>query len=228
VFCEAIWLMVGVTDGGSRWIEKQRSAVSARTVSAVDATTLEDLPAYAGRFEALAHVCDGVGRVKLDTTGVSWAELGATMNHLEETRRSFMRLASLHQRLSQFLMHMPAAELESEVQRRSQALSREKDLAVRMALRQSLGLVQRRLQHRELTANMLRSVELRMAAIEQSFFYIESHVLQLGSALELKAEVDALVARVSSVDALEAGAGDAIASAGGSSSISRSVVFDPD
>jgi hypothetical protein len=217
VCCEAIWLMVGVTAGGCRWIEKRRARASMPAIGALDASSVADLPGYAARIEALARVCDGVRRVKLDTTGVTSAEHGATIVHLDETQRSFVRLASLHQRLSQFLAHMPAAELESEVQRRSQALSGEKDLAVRMALRQSLGLVQRRLQHRELTANMLRAVELRMTAIEQSFLYIESHVLELGSALELKAEVDALVARVSSVDALEAGAGDAIASVGGNS-----------
>jgi len=227
VFGEAIWLMVGVTAGGRRWIEKHRGRASIPTFGAVDATSAEDMPAYAGRVEALGRVCDGVRRVKLDTTGVTSAEHGATISHLDETQRSFARLASLHQRFSHFLAHMPAAELESEMQRRSQALSGEKDPGVRMALRQSLGMVQRRLQHRELTANVLRAVDLRMTAIEQSFFYIESHLLELGSALELKAEVDALVARVSSVDALEAGADSAMgrapkasgpdASAGGNS-----------
>ncbi|HEY3595509.1 MAG TPA: hypothetical protein VGL13_16590, partial [Polyangiaceae bacterium] len=176
-----------------------------------DSTALEGLGAeYAVRYEPLARISAEARRTKLDMTGVSPVELSVTLTHLEETQRSFLRLASLHQRLSQFLRSSPSSDLELEAGRLTEAYAREKDLAMRMATRQSLNLVQRRLQHRDLTVNMLRAVELRMASLEQSFLYIQAQVLPLASALELKAEVEAVVARVSSVDALEAGAGSAI------------------
>jgi hypothetical protein len=207
---ELLWLLVGSSRATNRWIESRDREAGAATAS--NASGTEDLAAYALRFDALARVLDNVKMAKFDMTGMSANELGAALRQLEETQGSFTRLASLHQRLSQFLRTMPSADLELEIEQRTRALAAEKDLAVRMALRQSLGMVQRRLQHRELTANMLRAIDLRMSAIEQSFAYIESHLLNLGSALELRAEVDALVARVSSVDALEAGAGEALSS----------------
>jgi hypothetical protein len=151
-------------------------------------------------------------------TGVSPAELRTTVGQLEEVLRSFLRLAAVHQRLSQFLQGMPASDLEREAVRLAEAFTREKDLAVRLALRQSLGLQRRRVQQREQTANTERAVDLQMMAIEQSFLYLESHVLGLGSARELKAEIDAFIKQVSSVDNLEAEAGNALGGAGAGSS----------
>jgi hypothetical protein len=213
MIAEVIWLIIGSMPSTARWIERHREERAARP-TAEETSALDMLGAtYAARYEPLAHIAARTRYTKLDMTGVSPVELSTTLANLEETQRSFLRLCSLHQRLSQFLQSVPSTDLEFEAQRLAEAFAREKDLAVRMATRQSLGLVQRRLQHRELTVNMLRAVELRMAAVEQSFLYIQSQVLPLASALELKAEVEAVMARVSSVDTLEAGAVNAIGSA---------------
>jgi hypothetical protein len=217
---ELVWLIIGAFPATGRWLEKARQERAARA-SVSEGSALQSLaPQYGARYEPLARVAAQARLMQLDMTGMSQVELMTTLSHLDEAHRSFLRLSSLHQRLSQFLQSVPSTDLEGEAARLTEIYAREKDLAVRMAIRQSLSLVQRRRQHRELTVNMLRAVELRMAAVEQSFGYIDSQVLPLGSALELKAEVEALVARVSSVDALEAGAGTAIASADGSSRIS--------
>jgi hypothetical protein len=217
---ELAWLIVGAFPGTSDWIEKGRQKRGPPPTPNAGSSLPALAPAHAARYEALARIAAQARLTQLDTTGVSPAEVTTTLAHLDEASRSFLRLVSLHQRLSQFLASAPSTELDHEAARLHDNFSREKDLAVRMAIRQSLNLVQRRRQHRELTINMLRAVELRIAAVEQSFAYIEMQVLPLASALELKAEVEALVARVSSVDALEAGAGTAVASPDGSVRIS--------
>lgn len=215
---EVVWLFVGAFPATAEWIDSGRRRREGRSSQNPAMPSLA--PPYAARHEALARVASQARLVQLDTTGMTQAEVTTTLAHLDDAHRSFLRLASLHQRLSQFLHGSPSADLDRDTARLHDDYAREKDLAVRMAIRQSLNLVQRRLQHRELTVNMLRAVELRMGAVEQSFAYIETQVLPLGSALELKAEVEALIARVSSVDALEAGAGTAIAARDGSVRIS--------
>jgi hypothetical protein len=216
---EVVWLFVGAFPATAEWIDRGRRRREARLPTPNPA--LPSLaPAYAARCEALARVASQARLAPLDATGMTAAELTTTLAHLDDAHRSFLRLAGLHQRLSQFLHGTPSSDLDRDAARLHEDYAREKDLAVRMAIRQSLNLIQRRRQHRQLTVNMLRAVELRVAAVEQSFAYIETQVLPLGSALELKAEVEALIARVSSVDALEAGAGTAIASPDGSVRIS--------
>jgi hypothetical protein len=175
--------------------------------------------AYAERFATLLRCGDEIRRAKLDMTGVSAAELRTTLAHLNTVKVSFVRLAGVHGRVSRFLSSTPVIDIEREQGRLREALAREKDLSVRMALRQSLAVVQRRMDHRAQLTNTLRAVELKMAAIEQSFVYLALQVAGLGSALELKTEVDAVVSNFSSVDTLEAlekEAGAALVHAGAS------------
>jgi len=217
---EILWLGLGAgVPDLYRWIEQQRARMR-DLPSAQHALAPHNVPdVYAERFAALLRIADDIRHARLDMTGVSTAELRTTLARLETVKVSFLRLAGIHNRGSRFFASSPTADIERDQARLRDALSGEKDLTVRMALRQSLTLVQRRMEHRTQLTNTLRAVELKMEAIEQSFAYLASQVAGLESALELKAEVDAFVTHFSSVDALEAlekEAGAALAHAGAS------------
>jgi len=227
---EIVWLSLGALPLIHRKIAERRAVMPGVGLAAPYATELRGLQAeYVSRFERLARVYDQVHGAPLDMTGVSPAELESTLDKLEQGKRSFLRLAAIHQRVSRFLHAMPAAELERETVRIGEAISAEKDLAVRMALRQSLMLAQRRLRQREQMVSTRRTVELQMATMEQSFLYLESVVLGGASALEVTEEVDAFTVRISTVAGLEAEASRGLTIGGASSQeYSVPIVLDSD
>jgi hypothetical protein len=114
--------------------------------------------------------------------------------------------------------------LQRESAQLAESMSHEKDLAVRMALKQSLTLLQRRKERREQTANALRAIELQLESIERSFRYLGSQVEEFGSAEEVKAELDAVATQIPSLDALEA---EARQSLGGASARPQAVYAVP-
>jgi hypothetical protein len=211
---EAIWLLLGTALRPVYTSIDLHRAKMRRAPSGPHSAALERISGkHAPRFDALVRAADAVQRARLEMGGLSRAELRAVLGRLETLQEAYVRLASVHDRVSEYLKGGPSGQHEPETARLSEALSREKDMSVRLALRQSLTLAQRRVEQRAHIANTLRAVELKMTAIEQSFAYLGSQVIGLGSAVELKAEVDALMAQFSSVGALEVEASRALASA---------------
>ena len=75
---------------------------------------------------------------------------------------------------------------------------------MKMGLRQALTLSQRRLQEKEQVLNTLRGIEVQMSTIESAFAYIESIAAGATSGRDIESEIDALVARISAPDVLDA------------------------
>ena len=126
------------------------------------------------------------------------------MSRLETIRQTFLQFAGTHQRLSRFLAGLQTANIDAEVARVNDALYVEKDPTVKMGLRQALTLAQRRLQEREQVVNTLRGIEVQMSTIETAFAYIESIAAGASSGRDIESEIDALVARISAPDMLDA------------------------
>jgi hypothetical protein len=202
---EATWLVIGTRLPTAQvWAASRRAGADSRRADAPDLLVPQGLEAsYAIRFENLVRLGQEMRATSLDMSGVTAAELQTAMDQVAQVfLQSFLRLAALHQRSSRYLGGLAAADLERESERLGGALAQERDLSVCAVLRQSLTLVQRRLQQRQETLNTLAVVDLQMVAIEQSLFYLESHVLSLRSARELKEELEAFITQLSFFDSL--------------------------
>jgi len=202
---EMVWLALATSPIIHQKIEQRRAALRSAGYAAADGEQLRGLrPEYVSRFERLMRVVDQIRRARLDLAGVSPGELEGAIDKLDHVQRSFLRLAVIHQRGTKFLHAMPVADLERETARIGAAIAEERDLSIRMALRQSLALAQRRIRQREQMVITRRTVELQMATMEQAFLYLDSVVLDGGSAFELKEEIDAFTVPITTVDGLEA------------------------
>jgi len=222
---EVAWLLIAVVfPGVSRWIKKHNRRADEAADDPAGAN-LEDLqPDYRARGSALRHLNERIREGGRANTGVSWGELRSAMSRLDTIRQTFLQFAGTHQRLSQFLAGMQTANIDADVARVTDALYVEKDPTVKIGLRQALTLSQRRLHEREQVVNTLRGIEVQMSTIETAFVYIESIAAGASSGRAIESEIDALVARISAPDMLDAEVRGVLARASVAPSSMRPVV----
>lgn len=107
---------------------------------------------------------------------------------------AFGRMAVLHQRLSQFLSRMTSERLREELARISDSATAEQDPGIKLSLRQSLTLIQRRLVQHEKLESTQRALGIKMSTFELSVEYLRSQVFGGASESELAAEINELYA----------------------------------
>jgi hypothetical protein len=209
---EFLWLLVATAFPEiSRWIERHNRM--ADDAAADPSGSHRDLdPSYQHRASMLRQTGDRVRAACRRNTGVSRGETRSILKRLEAIRETFLRFADIHQRLSRFLSDIQTANIDAEVARLTDEVSVEKDLRVKISLRQALTLSRRRLLQREQVANTLRGIEVQMSTIETASAYLDSVAAHANSGRDIESEIDAWVGRISSPDVVEAEVGTVLAS----------------
>jgi hypothetical protein len=210
---EAIWLALAPrTQGFRRWAGGQ-AAGQKRSQQAVEtaqaARRLDD--AYAGRVTQLGRTIEEIRKLAVERDlDPSAFDRGDRLPALVQT---FIQMAGLHQRLVRFLGSSQTTNLEDEVARLGREMAAEKDAGVRLTMRQTLTVAQRRLKQHDQIEGTRRALEAKMQTLEMSFDYLRSQAFAGGSEADLENQLDELVATVSFLPDLEAEATATIASA---------------
>jgi hypothetical protein len=131
-------------------------------------------------------------------------ELRDVLMELEYVRPAFLGLCLLQERVARLIEEASQQGSEQEIARLSQAFAIEKDLGMRLTLRQTINLLQRKLEQQAHMADLLRTVELKLTLMEQSVTHIRSQRLSLTAPQELAREVREPLAQAATVSALEA------------------------
>lgn len=208
---EVAWLGLGARSAAfRRWVdhrsaENRHTELEAELFNAL--TTLD--PTYHHRFTSIGEEVLEITGVLLQL-GMSGAAFDAARQKLLDLRFTFVRLAAVHQRLARFAAESPAAEIDQEIARTRQQLAGEKDLSVRVSVRQSLALAERRLAQWEHIGNTRRAVEVQLDTLEKSFAYLRSRAMTSSRAADVQHEIDTLLSQASSVTLLEAETQDAL------------------
>ena len=146
-------------------------------------------PPYASRAasveKALGEVRELGGR--LDAPSLRHIGLG-----LEAIAHAFTGLCENHQKLSKYLSSTPEAALTQEIETMKRAFSAEKDLGLRLAIRQSMTLAQRRLEQRTSAEKSLKTLSVRIETLERAVGSLRGQAQALGVNQAVMAEVDAL------------------------------------
>lgn len=152
-------------------------------------------PAYTHRLTALERTLGEIRKLtsSLDATRLRQANVG-----LDSVARSFAALCESHQRLAKYVNGHAEPALLAEVERLKSSFSAEKDLGLRLAIRQSIALAQRRVEQRTQIAASLRTTTVRLETLERSVTALLSHARTLGVNQGLLAELDALGKEVAS------------------------------
>jgi hypothetical protein len=191
---EVVWL--GLCSGlpsVRRWVDARDAIAVEVQHEAVVKTALEGLEGeYASRVLVFEHalgelkeagVADGVSRA-----GVQQA--------IAKIAAAFAKICHTHQRLGSFVATLPEAELGEELQRLKRAFTAEKDLGLRLGIKQSIALAQRRVEQREKAVSSLRNLSLRLDAVERSVSDLRSQARAMGLNADVAAGIDLLLSEL--------------------------------
>jgi hypothetical protein len=207
---ELVWLGVGSTSPAvRRWLdERDARADGERKETAVPvATPHEKLePEYARRVLTLDRALATIrsfGGARPTPVFVQGVE------RLETLRPVYFGLCETHQRIGRFLAGTSEAQLAGETERLKAQFAAEKDLGLRLTLRQAAGSAQRRVEHRQHMEQLQKSIGVKLESAERSLAYLVSQGLTLAASPRLLDDVEALVAEVGPAIAVEVEQGPA-------------------
>jgi hypothetical protein len=190
---EALWLGLGSSvPEMRRWLDRREAAFRRADAGRAVGTAVQTLDAeYAERVRelhgALDEIRDAGGRRPT-------AEFEHAIARLETLGPVYLELCVTHQRLGSFLLVATEAELSLEAERLKSLFSAEKDLGIRLTLRQALALAQRRIEHRQAMLQLFRSLGVKLESVERSVAYLRSQGPALTSNPAFADEIEALLA----------------------------------
>jgi hypothetical protein len=203
---EVVWLIVGVSGGGRRSFAGGEAELRRRPADPVRPGADLGEP-YAGRVQALEWAANETRKLARQG-GLHPAILGPGEAKIEALVQSFVKMATLHQRLSRFLYETQHGNHpQQEMARLTQELEQEKNAGVRLSLRQALALAQRRGKQLEQMEGATRALEVKMSTLEMSFDFLRSQIVGGASQDEVAAALEELVTGTSFVRELEAETG---------------------
>jgi hypothetical protein len=203
---EVLWMVLGVdTPMFRRWVAKQ-DAKEAELRAAKERTDLlyNLADRYLDRYDALRAMATEIRKLAAENQGLETTLIQDEMAKLDQLLDSFLRMATAHQRLANYLEQNTGADVEREIAEDQRQLKRETDSRVQASLKQAISLAQKRLGKHGQIEGAWKSLSVQMDTLEKSFDYLKSHILGIGTREELAAALDDLVTGVASVSEMEA------------------------
>jgi hypothetical protein len=209
---EGIWLMVAPSiPGFRRWLAAREPRPAEPAVPRPEATAALS-PTLGRRLQALEVVAADIFELAVEQ-GPGPAALAQVRARLQGLLTGFGRMARLQQRLRRFLDTGPGPGLAAELMRLEEALDAERELTVRLSLRQALNIGQRRLKQHEQLSVTRRALDVKMVTLEMAFSYLRSALANGGTQAQLMGQLDAFESGTGFVADLEREAAAACAAA---------------
>jgi hypothetical protein len=192
---ELLWLGIGSSAAGVRhWLDEHESAVGQRGVGSEPARASTTLDAeYARRLATLERAIAKVRELGGPRPAAAFA---IAVARLETLRPLYAGLCETHQRIGRFLSASTEAALLAEADRLKATFAAEKDLGLRLTLKQALGSATRRIEHRRSMVDLQRGIGVKLESIERSMAYYVSQGAMLVANTELADDVEVLLAEV--------------------------------
>ncbi len=191
---ELLWLALG---SGSprvmRWVEGRRIAEASPDRVSLPPT----LDALDSEHARRVHTLDRA-LATLRTFGDPRAasSFDHAVTRLETLGPIYRSLCETHQRIGRFLAATTEEDLVAEAERLKQQFAAEKDLGVRLTIRQAIGAAQRRVDHRRTMAQLQRGIHIKLESLERSITYFISQGRALAASTGFASDVEALLAEI--------------------------------
>jgi hypothetical protein len=128
--------------------------------------------------------------------------LAAALDDLEQLRPAYLRACELHQRLSRSLAQ-GTDRYREEIARLTALHAAEKDLGLKLELRQTINAAQREIDQHARLDELRRALELRVSQLEHDLSHLRSLLLSGAAPSEARAEAERLLLHVGGFAALE-------------------------
>ncbi len=199
---ELAWLLIGPRLPAFRdWVDRQLSAqYLGRSEAAIEGALGQLTDAEATRFLAFSSEVADLGASILERFGAREQQLG--QHGLLELRRTFLDYLFLGQRVATLSDGTSGAELEKEAAQLQQSYAAERELTLRMTIRNALAAVQRRLSQQSALSGVERNIEFRLVMLEKALPYLRGRLVDPGL-VEFTREVEQALNEVGSAETLE-------------------------
>lgn len=198
VLSEALFLAIAPRLTAFRdWVDAQDGAARKERVQRSLRPDLANLaPSHGARLEALSRLFEQLVAGVAAHRTLSFEELESLRDAGERLLSSVLDLLRKHQALLAAIAEIPSVELAQEAARLDRAYAAQKDLELRMGLRQQLLAIQKRLAQREELEKTRGEVELTLHAIEKSVGSLESRTTELVATGQMLNEVRSLLSEL--------------------------------
>jgi hypothetical protein len=194
-----------------RWVAQQQSHEAQERLKRETQAVLAKLDrGYAERFFALEQVANETQAISKDNESLDARLIDDELQKVGRLLHSFLRMATVHQRLTRFLDENPIAEIHADMTECQRQLRNERDSRVQASLAQAQSLAEKRLRQNEKIAGAAKALAVQMDTLEKSLNYLKSHILSIGTREELADELDGLVSAVDSVEQVDVETQDAL------------------
>jgi hypothetical protein len=209
---ETLWLVLGADSGPfRRWAARQDEKEARQRLEQQMLTLQAGLDEHhAERYAVLRQLVAEVGQLASENRGIETLLLRDEMAKLGQLLLSFLRMATMSQRLRSYLENNVGSDIEQDIARAQRALRSESDPRVQASYKQALALAQKRLRQHGQIENAYKAIVVQMDTLEKALTYLKSHIVGIGSRDQLAHELDGLVLGVASVADLEAEADEAL------------------
>ncbi len=203
---EVLWLVLGSDSSAfARWVEAQKTREAREELTRETERMLKNLgKQYHGRFGALKQASDEIEKLAHDNKDLATSLLKDEMAKLGQLLYSFLKMATVHQRLSRYLSETRGAQIQEDIDACQRGMANEKDPRVQASLKQAHSLAQKRLRQFQQIEGAYKALSVQMFTLEKAFDYLKSNILGIGTREQLAQELDSLVSGVASVAELEA------------------------
>ena len=195
---EAVWLLVAPRTRGFRRL------TDARLTRSDNARVLETLPPEYGQrvvgIEADAREIEALCAARADMSAEQRLEITRRLRPVVQT---FVNVCATKQRLEGVASRASLSDLQTEVSSLHQSLAVETDLGVRASLRRALSVAERRIRQLENSEAAVRSLDVALQTLQQSFAMLKEGAAGLSSAPEICAEVEAAASQLTRAAAVE-------------------------
>ncbi len=204
VLGELLWLLVGPRLPAFRdWVDAQLSTqYLARAETAIEGALGQLQDNEVSRFVSVSRDATGLISAARERKTIRSRDIQLSLHSLLELRRTFLDYQFLAQRVTALIETIPTVEVEQEVAHLQEEYAAERELTLRMTIRQALNSAQKRLQQQQELVVINRTIEVRLEMLEKTVPNLRARLADPGFS-QLSQELDKTLAEVGSAEVLE-------------------------
>ena len=202
--CELAWLAIAprLPAFKSR-VDRRANELRKSRLDLVMVSALGKLDAPAAqRLRVVRHALDDILDQAAESP-VAREVLDAAAARCEKLCRTFLDLMATRQHLMRAVADTPRRELEHELARLNQQFSMQKDIEIRIGLRQAIVSTQKKMGRAVELSQLSVALDAKLETIEKSAAHLKLRSRALASAGQLGQELDALLVDVGAAGSLE-------------------------
>jgi hypothetical protein len=191
---EFLWLTIGSNLGGvRRWLDRREVFTEGPPAAPAEPEPAPLPPLDREHQQRLATLDRVLGELRTLAGPRADPAYRRAVDRLDQIHVAFRATCEAEQGIQHFMAATSEADLQREVEQLEKTIASEKDLTIKLTLRQALVLAKRRIDQRQSMSSELGALSLKLGTVERAVGHLFTQGRALGGTAKLAAEIDAVV-----------------------------------